>query len=163
MDPELQRLLSDLETRFDAELTRQEEEAAADLASGLRQDRLLRAELERCSAGRLLVEGLPADISVVGRDYVGSGWPLSCVTKIERAVVGLDGGGPAPLSRQDTLIEVVRRWQRARLRVEVVMAGGSVTGRLDRVAADHLLIGRDRGSVIAALPVVTSIRLVRGG
>lgn len=163
MDEEMQKLLVDLEARFDAELSRQEEEAAGDLAAGLRQDRLLRAELARGSAARLLVEGLPRDVSVVGRDYVGSGWPLSCVTKIERAVVVFDGTGSPPLMRDDTFIEVVRRWQRARLRVEVIMGGGSLTGILDRVAADHLLIGRDQGSVMAALPVVTSIKLVRGG
>ena len=163
MDEEMQKLLVDLEARFDAELSRQEEEAAGDLAAGLRQDRLLRSELARGSAARLLAEGLPRDVSVVGRDYVGSGWPLSCVTKIERAVVVLDGTGSPPLMREDTFIEVVRRWQRARLRVEVIMGGGSLTGMLDRVAADHLLIGRDQGSVMAALPVVTSIKLVRGG
>ena len=164
VDAEMERVLSEIEMKFDAELLRQEEEAADDLAAGLRQDRLLREELQRQSSALLLHDGRRQEVTVVGRDYVGSGWPLSCVTKIERAVVALQAVGATPADRADTLLEVVRRWQRARLRVELVLEGGSsVTGMLDRVAADHVLVGGPSGPLMVAIPVVVSIRLVRGG
>lgn len=163
MDSELERVLTEIEMRFDAELGRQEEEAAHDLAVGFRQDRLLRTELERESAAILSGDGRRQEVTVVGRDYVGSGWPLALVTKIERAVICLQGSSSPPVARDDTFIEVVRRWQRARLRVELSMKEGTVSGVLDRVAVDHLLIGTCSGPLMVPLPVVLSIRLVRGG
>lgn len=163
MDAELERVLAEIETKFDAELGRLEEEAVHDLAAGFRQDRLLRAELEREAAAIVFGDGRRHEVTVVGRDYVGTGWPLSCVTKIERAVVALQGSGSPPVSRDDTFIQVVRRWQRARLRVELSLGEDTVSGLLDRVAADHLLIGTRSSPLMVALPVVLSIRLVRGG
>lgn len=164
MDAELERVIAEIESRFDSELARQEEEAAEDLAAGLRQDRLLRAELRRRAAGLLIHDGGRSEITIVGRDYLGCGWPLSAVTKIERAVVALQDVGAPPATRDDTFIEVVRRWQRARLRVELTTAGEvPLSGTLDRVAGDHVLIETLAGPVIVALPVIGSVRLVRGG
>lgn len=164
MDAELERVLAELEVRFDSELARREEEEANGLAAGLRQDRLLRSELAR-SASALLVSGAREDVTVVGRDYAGAGWPLSCVTKIERAVVVLQsGGGSTPASREDSFIEVVRRWHRASLRVELDLGGGErPAGHLERVAADHVLLRTTTGQVIVPLPVIVAVRLVRGG
>ncbi len=164
VDAELERVLAELEVRFDSELARREEEEANGLAAGLRQDRLLRSELAR-SATALLVSGGRQDVTVVGRDYAGAGWPLSCVTKIERAVVVLQpGGGSPPLSRDDSFIEVIRRWQRAALRVELdVGPAERVVGQLERVAADHVLVRTTPGQVIVPLPVIVAVRLVRGG
>ena len=162
MDAELERVLSDLEARFDRELALRDEDEANDLAAGLRQDRLLRSELTR-SAGAVVAGGGREDVTVVGRDYAGTGWPLSRVTKIERAVVSLQAVGTPPLSRADCFIEVVRRWQRAGLRVELDLDGEQLVGRLERVAADHLLVRTSGGQLVVPLPVVVAVRLVRGG
>lgn len=163
MDAELRKVLAELESRFDSELARQVEEGANDLAAGLHQDLLARPALARGGAASLLDGGGRRELSVVGRDYVGCGWPLASITKIERAVVGLNDAGSPPTTREDTFVEVVRRWQRAGMRVEVVMEQDSTSGLLDRVAADHLLVRGCGGPVLVPLPTVLCVRLVRGG
>lgn len=163
MDAELDRVLAELESRFDAALARQEEQGANDLAAGLRQERLLRSELQTAAAAALVGGGARQQVSVVGRDYVGCGWPLGCVIKMEKAVVALEAAGSPPAARDDGFIEVVRRWQRAGLQVELEMDEGSATGMLDRVAADHILLRTRAYSLIVPLPAVVAVRLFRGG
>ncbi len=166
MDRELERVIARLEARFDAALARDEEEAAADLAASLRQDRTL-ADLVRAGDGLRLVEGdgaLPA-VTVVGADYCGTGIPVTCVRRLGSTPLLAEPQGSPPEARRDSLQEVARRWARAGWRVQVGLETDRLTGRLLQVGPDNLVLEGPPapGRLLVPLWLVSSIRLVREG
>lgn len=164
MDPELERVIARLEERFDAALAREEEEAAADLAVSLRQDRTL-SDLVRSGDGLRLVEGdgaLPV-VTVVGSDYCGTGMPLNCARRLGSTPLLAEPHGRPPEPRRDSLQEVARRWARAEQWVELELETGCVAGRLDQVGPDNLVVQGPAGTVIVPMWLVTAIRLAHEG
>jgi len=165
MDPQLEQVIARLEARFDAALAREEEEAAADLALSLRQDRPL-ADLIRDGGGLRVVEGdgAQAPVTVVGADYCGTGTPLTCICRLGSAPLVVEPAAPAPESLGDSLQEVARRWARGGQRVGLGLeTDGSLVGRLAQVGPDNLVLEGTAGRFIVPLWIVRSIRLVHEG
>ena len=164
MDKELERVIARLEARFDAALALEEEEAAADLAFSLRQDRNL-ADLVRDGGGLRLLEGDGAtpEVTVVGADYCGTGSPLDCLRRLGSAPLVTVPGGPGPQLRRDSLHEVARRWARVGSRVQVGLETDGLAGQLTQVGPDNLVLEGAPGRVIVPLWLVRSIRLVHEG
>ena len=164
MDKELERVIARLEERFDAALALEEEEAAADLAISLRQDRNLADLIRDGRCLRLLEgEGATREVTVVGVDYCGTGSPVSCLRRLGSApLLGVESG-PGPEFRPDSLQEVARRWARAARRVEVGLEADTLAGRLIQVGPDNLVLKAPAGQVIVPLWLVRSIRLVHEG
>ena len=164
MDKELERVIARLEARFDAALAMEEEEAAADLAFSLRQDRNL-ADLVRDGGGLRLLEGDGAtpQVTFVGADYCGTGSPLDCVRRMGSVPLLAVPAGPRPELRRDSLHEVARRWARMGSRVQVGLETDSVGGQLTQVGPDNMVLEAAAGRMIVPLWLVRSIRLVREG
>lgn len=164
MDQELERVIARLEARFDAALAREDEEAAGDLEVSLRQGRAF-ADLVRGGTSLRLLEGDGARplVTVVGADYCGTGTPLSSVRRLGSTPLLVDPDGDLPEARGDSLHEVARRWGRRNRRVEVALEKEAVGGRLVQVGPDCLVLEGAAGSVIVALWLVSSIRLVPEG
>lgn len=164
MDPELERVIARLEARFDAALAREEEEAAADLALSLRQDRTLSDLIRGGTALRLLgTDGARPAVTVLGADYCGTGIPLTCVSRLGSTPLLSDSQGPAPETRRDSLQEVARRWTRCGRTVELGLEAETVQGRLTQVGPDNIVLEAPAGTVIVPLWLVDSIRLVHEG
>jgi hypothetical protein len=165
MDPELEQVIARLEARFDAALAREEEEAAADLALSLRQDRLLADLIREGGALRVVVgDGALSPVTVVGTDYCGTGTPLSCLHRLGSAPLLAGAAGSTPEPRGDSLQEVTRRWARRGQRVELGLeTDGGLVGRLAQVGPDSLVLEGVGGRFIVPLWIVRSIRLVHEG
>ena len=164
MDKELEKVIARLEARFDAALALEEEEAAADLAASLRQDRNL-ADLARDSGGLRLYEGdgVTPQVTVVGADYCGTGSPLTYLRRMGSAPLLAVAQGSRPEFRRDSLHEVARRWARAGRRVQVGLETDSLAGVLKQVGPDNLVLEAAAGRVIVPLWLVRSLRLVHEG
>lgn len=161
MDYELERVIARLEQRFDAAVTREEEEAASDLAVSLEHDRSFARLVRAGSALRLLEgDGATPPISVIGSDYCGTGEPIGCIRRLGTAALITEEGGPRPALRRDTFQEVLRRWARSRPRIDLRLASGDLQGRLGPVGPDNLMMEGPGGRVIVPLGLVLAIRLV---
>ncbi len=165
MDPELEKVIARLEARFDAALAVEEEEAAADLAISLRQDRSLAELLRSGGALRLLdTDGAGSAVTVLGADYCGTGTPLACVRRLGSLPLLVENGGRPPETRRDSLQEVAPGWDRAGRRVLVGLdTAQNVSGRLIQVGPDNVVLEKGTGRLIVPLWSVGSIRLVHEG
>lgn len=164
MDRELERVIARLEARFEAALAREEEEAAADLALSLRQDRTLSDLIRGGGSLRLLgPDGARPPVTVLGSDYCGTGTPLTCVRRLGSTPLLSETRGPAPETRRDSLQEVARRWARCGRSVELGLEAGTLKGRLAQVGPDNMVLESPPGTLIVPLWLVDSIRLVHEG
>lgn len=141
-------LFGDLERRFDAGLLAEADAMAQDEARarhagrGLR-DRLLGAGLVAVVATRG-GEVLRLRVDAVGADWIAGAAaeggasaivPLPAIAWMQTRVVE---AAPPESRERAGLAVVLRELARRRAGVELVLAGGRVTGTIDRVAADHL-------------------------
>jgi hypothetical protein len=139
-DSPVDRLIASLDASFDASVAREEDEAATDLAFSLRQGRSLREAARGQPLALWTGGGGRVPVTAVGRDYVRAG---SLLARPEKVVLVCEGAAP-PHLREDALLEVLRRWARRGLEVEVAGSEGVLVGRLTCAAPDHLEIaGRD--------------------
>jgi hypothetical protein len=162
-DPQLHRLLSSLEATFEAAVTRQEEEAASDLAVSLRQDQTLQETLLRSGPVRLLLDGAHAvAVSVVGEDYVVAGDPPRLMQS--RAAAFVTGGeGNPPRRSRTSMLTLLRTWARSRATVDVLVDGRPYRGVLVQATAQHLTVEAAAGRLYVGADVLTEVRLVSGG
>lgn len=149
--------LERLGASFEAAIAREEEAAAADLAFSLRQDVDAREAIARSGRGWTLVglEGGMAALDEMGRDYVRAG---AVLVPFERAVLRSGPGAP-PGHDERTLAETLNAACRAGGTVLLSHDAGSVTGRLVRVAKDHVAVLSQAGETIVGLSAISSIRL----
>jgi hypothetical protein len=162
-DARLERLFESLGASFEAAVAREEEVAAQDLALALRNDRCLGDDLVGNGGATVVLGGWPQDrVTEVGRDYLGTGLPLGSVVVMDRAVVRRDGQGPAVRRSERNVVEVLRGWARAGVRVRALTSGGELTGRLVVVGRDYLVIKGVAGESLAGLDAVAAIRIVHG-
>jgi hypothetical protein len=158
-DPALDRLIASLDASFDASVARQEDEAASDLAFSLLQGRSFIEALRGRSLALCLPEGGRAPVVALGRDYVVGG---GMVVPLLRSVL-VAGSREPPSAREDSLLEVLRRWARAGREVEVSTASGTFAGTLVCAAEDHLELRSGRGQVLLGRRAVEWVRGARGG
>ena len=142
-----------LDAAFEAALAREDEVAATDLAFSLRQDVDVSAAIERSGSAWTLVGSGEARLPVdeVGLDYVMAG---SLLTRT-RAVTLRSAAGPAPRTTDATFLEVLGTWARAGARV----AASGLSGRLVRVAKDHVALSRGGRETIVGLAALEAVRL----
>ncbi|MCK9795057.1 hypothetical protein M1843_14995 [Isoptericola sp. 4D.3] len=145
-------LFADLEARFEAEEVAEREGAVAELTRAEQASIPLVDRLRAASGGVLRLElldgeGLEGTVSRVARAWVlldghgARGRVQHLVpTRALATVVGLGRSATPSGAMTDGLGlgHVLRGLQRDRARVLVRTAGGSVTGRIGRVGADHL-------------------------
>ena len=162
-----ERLFADLEARFDAEQAAEREGAVAELTRA-EQASVPLADRLRAAGGSVLRlelldgEGIEGRLARVAHTWLlldGNGArgrvqhlvPLAALG----SVVGLGRLATPSRARTDGLGlgHVLRGLQRDRARVLVRTAGGTVTGRIGRVGADHL----DVEEADRARPVVRTV------
>jgi hypothetical protein len=147
--------LAGLGASFEAELARDEEVSANDLAFSLRQD----GDLPSSLAGRgwaLVSEGealVPVD--EVGADYVMAG---SAIVPSATAVLRSRGHEP-PLHAERSLAEVLGHACRRGADLDVRAQGSLVAGRLVKVSRDHLVLLAGGEEIVVGLGAVELIRL----
>lgn len=145
--------VGEMEASFDAAVARDEDIAAADLAFSLRQDVDVREAVRRSGTAWALLEpdGARPPVDEVGLDYVRAGALLVRSTAATLRSVP----GSSPRSTDATLLEVLGDLCRRGAGVTV----NGTSGRLVRVAKEHLGIGREGTETIVGLAAVTSVRL----
>lgn len=162
-DPQVHRLLSSLEATFQAAVTRQEEEAAFDLAFSLAQDQTLQEVLLRNGSLRLLLDGGEAlPVATVGIDYVVAGTPPR-VTPSRSAAFVIGGEGKPPRHASTSFLVMLRRWARSRVPVAVLVHERTYTGDLIQATPDYLTLDAPTGRLIIGIGAVREIRLISGG
>lgn len=170
-------LFADLEAQL---VAARADEARAELSELVRAERatVQLADRLRATRGRpvrLHVGDLPGDPdAVVGGvlTEVGAGWVLVLEPGSRQALVPLVGvevvEGLAPhvspaageVERRLGLGVALRALGRDRVEVRVHTRGRAVTGRIDRVGADHLDLAPDRGGAVWTVPLA-AVRVVR--
>ena len=146
-----------LEASFEAGLAREEEVAAADLAFSLRQDVSLRDALARSATGWTVVTqgAAAAAVDEVGVDYVRAG---SLLVPSTRAVTRSTGDTP-PRVAETRLSELLGTACRAGAQATIATAGATSTGRLVRVAQDHVALRNEDTETVVGAAAVEWIRL----
>jgi hypothetical protein len=172
-DPRLQGLFTSLGATFEAEIARDEEEAAQDLAFSLRQGRSLADVLERGS-WQLQTPSGPRPISVVAVDYVVAGDVPAVIAPLDRAVfeAAADRSGsdhqakptdPSPARDMDsTFLQLLRSVARAGARARIESASGSVSGRLLWAGTDHVAVGAGHRQFAISLQAIDSVVIEEG-
>jgi hypothetical protein len=146
-DPGLDRVLAELEAAFDAAVTREEDEAAEDLAFSLLQDRPLRDSLIRSGpVSAFLPSGATRAVVAVGTDYVVCERPVPTVIPLRRTVLVRDAEGPVPRSADRDLVGLLRTWARRGAQVELDTDAGTFGGKLVSAGADHVVLAALVGS-----------------
>jgi hypothetical protein len=162
-DPQLHRVLASLEATFDAAVAREEEEAAADLALSLSQDRSLPESLLGSGPVQVVLDGGgTAPVSAIGDDYVAAG-SLVRLFRSQTATFVVGGDGDAPRRTPTSLLSVLRRCARFRDRVTVCLNGGVFNGRLVSAAPDHIVLDGAAGRFVIGVGAMREIRLVTEG
>ena len=158
-DGQLDKFIESLEATFDARVSRDEDEAAADLAFSLLQDQRLIDALGRLGPCDLRLPERPAaPITEIGEDYVRAG---DVVVPLESVIAQpAPDRGDRPATREASLLELLRRVARAGGRVEVAAGAQRLVGRLSRACADHVALATPRGELVLAAGVVQEIRIL---
>ena len=104
-------------------------------------------------------------MTLVGREHVGCGSPLSVVAPIGSAVTAVHETGVPPRATDLTLTQALRPWAEGRRRVEVSLCDGATAylGRLVLVASEHLIVERAGTQLVIPFCRIGSIRLSREG
>ncbi len=146
-----------LEASFEAGLARDEEIAATDLAFSLRQDVDLQTAVVRAGTGWTLADadGAAAAVDEVGVDYVRVG---TLIVRSSRAVLRSTGARP-PRPTATRFFETLGSACRAGAEVTIRTAHGSSSGRLVRVAQDHVAVRNGEVDAVVGLAAVESVRL----
>lgn len=157
---ELSTFLRKLEDSFDAQLARAEDEAAADLAFALRQDKTLRQRLERRPC-QIWVDGSWHDVAAVGPEVLVIGDPTRILVHSSTACLREASGNP-PRSAPSWL-SVLRALAREGAEVELIsLVGARAAGRLIAASADHLWVDGPHGWAAFSAATIGGVRLVRG-
>lgn len=145
--------LDGLGASFSAALARDEELAAADLAFSLRQDVDVHAAVARSRCGWVAAGagGSTHRVEEVGVDYVLAG---TLVLRTRAAVLRSDAG-PPPRTTDRTFLELLGAACRAN--ADVAVEGAS--GRLVRVAKDHVAVRKAGVETIVGLDALDWVRL----
>lgn len=148
MDPRLQRLFTSLGATFEAEIARDEEEAAEDLAFSLRQGRSLADVLERGS-WHLMTPAGRRPVSFLGADYAVA--DPAIVVPLGSAVFAASDE-PSQVDVSDgTLLQFLRSLARSGALVEVTSHAGVFGGRLLWTGTDHVVVDTGAGRIAIAL------------
>lgn len=164
MDRDAERFLRGLDARLDAAVARHDDEAAADLAFSLSQDRSLHETVARLSVAVLQGAGMGRrEITELGQDYVACGRPVDLAAPLARAVVRGRPGRTVVEVGERRLVELLRGWVRAGARVHVQTDHAALEGVLRRAARDHIVVETLDGAWdVVGLSAVASIRWARG-
>ena len=161
----LDQVFAGLETEFEANIARAEDEAASDLALSLVQDRSLPDALIAAGRVQLRLDDLQLPIAEIGPDHLlarnAGGEPV--LVPLDNVVVAV---GPTPISPTRaaiSLVERLRGWSRRGGEVEATTAQGRVSGQLRAAGRDHVSVRAVGGDVIVAVGALRSIRLLRPG
>lgn len=146
-------LLADLDALFGAEIARQEDEAADDLAVSLKADRHLVEVLADGSFDIAMGERTVA-IDSVGRDFVQGGEFLVPFGRYH--FIASSGGRTR--STDLSFVDCLRSIARAKVDVELGLGARTLQGVLSSVAPDHLVVGERAGSVVVPLGSVSWVR-----
>jgi hypothetical protein len=170
-DPRLQRLFTSLGATFEAEIARDEEEAAHDLAFSLRQGRSLTDVLERGS-WRLLTPAGPRPITLVGADYVVAGGVPAVVAPLDRAAFDAEGeprsvhdkvaeNAPPP-AVDATFLQLLRSLARVAAPVRIGCRAGPLSGRLLCAGTDHVAVEAPHRRMAISLQAIDWIVVEEG-
>jgi hypothetical protein len=160
LDPRLQRLFTSLGATFEAEIARDEEEAAEDLAFSLRQGRSLADVLER-NSWQLVTPAGPRQVTGVGKDYVVAGGRPLLVAPLSKAAF-VSAHGAKPLVSDNTLLQLLRSLARSGARVEIGLSSGTFGGRLLWTGTDHVVVETARRRTAVGLGAIEWVRLEEG-
>ncbi len=147
-------LLSDLDALFGAELARQEDEAADDLAISLRADRHL-AEVLTEGPFAVVLDQRTIPLERVGRDFIEGGGFIAPFDRHRFVTSAGERARPTDLS----LVECLRSLARAGTPVELALEDGTVDGALVGAAPDHLVVAGKTGVVVVPIGSVRWARL----
>lgn len=150
-------LLADLDALFGAEIARQEDEAADDLAISLQSDSRLPEVLARGSFQLVLGERT-IPVESVGRDFVESGTFIVPLGRYHFIASTGERTRPAHLGFVDRL----RLLARSRAAVELSLEGQTLRGRLSTVSPEHLVIDARAGSAIVPLGAIRWVKVSPG-
>ena len=141
----------------EAGLARDEEIAAADLAFSLRQDVDVQTALARAGSAWVLAgrDAAAARVEEVGADYVRCGRVL---VPSSHAILRSTAERP-PRAVARRVLEVLGSACRAGADVTIETARGSSSGRLVRVAKDHVAVRSGDVEMVVGLAAVESVRL----
>lgn len=149
----LKGLLADLDALFGAQIARQEEEAADDLAISLRADRRL-AEVLTSDAFALVVNERTVPVERVGRDFVQCG---EFVAPFDRShFIACSNGGARAIDL--SFVECLRSLARGRATVEFGLGDRILQGVLSSVGADHAIARARTGSVVVPLGSISWVK-----
>ncbi len=149
--------LDALEASFEAGLAREEETAAADLAFSLGQDVDVREAILRSRGGWAvsIAEGAWIRVDEVGVDYVGAG---DLVVPAARAALR-SGETPAPRATDRRFLELLGTLCRGGAEVDIESHLLTGSGRLLRVAKDHVAMKNGMGETIVGLGSIQAVRI----
>ena len=160
-DPRLHRLFTSLGASFEAQIARDEEEAAHDLAFSLRQGRALGEILER-GPWLLITPGGPRRVRAVGNDFVVAGGVPALVAPLDRGVFEAGRGGDNPATVSGTFLQLLRSQAREGATVEMGHEAGRLSGRLLWAGTDHVAVETARSHTVVALRAIEWISFEEG-
>jgi hypothetical protein len=161
-DHRVDGLLQSLGATFDAAIAREEEEAAADLAMSLRQDRSLADVLMRSPWRVVLRPGFSPRLDVVGPDHVVASGGGRHVIPLRWLEVTPDATARPPDRDSRLLVEVLRDVARSGRDVSVLGPGGDHRGVLRWVGTDHLALETHRGLFLLPLEGLRRLTVKEG-
>ena len=147
-------LLADLDALFGAEMARQEDEAADDLAISLKADRHL-AEALTDGSFELVMDERRIAVERVGLDFVQCGEFLVPFGRFHF----VSSAGESPRSVNLRFIDRMRHLARAGSAVELALGGQTLRGPLISVAPDHLVVEARAGAAVMPIGSVSWVRL----
>ena len=157
-DTRLLRLLSSLEVQFDAAVTREEDDAASDLALSLRQGLALRDVMRR-GPWVARVHGARRPVVLVGSDFVACDGPDTILLPYRRLVVAPAETGDVPRGSPLSLLDALRRLCRSGVVAEICAGAEALRGRLIQVGPDHAAVEHRSGRSFVALDAVDYVRI----
>lgn len=147
-------LLADLEATFSASIARNEDEAADDLAIGLRADGALEETLTSRGVD-VIVDGERTPVRTVATDHVIAGTTLISFGAGSFVVTA----GPRPRASNQSLQQTLHACARVRKVVEISLRDRRISGRLLVAGRDHVLVASEVGDQIVSLDAVVWVRL----
>lgn len=151
-------LFADLSAAFDAQLERQESDAASDLALSLSHDADLHEALSDGEPVVAVIEGASHRVTRVARDYVVA-QPGDLAIRFEEAIFLRPGSGAAPEISESSLAQLLHARVRRGAWVRCCTRGLEHEGRLTQVGRDHLVVGMGPRRRVIPLGSVRWIRL----
>lgn len=158
---DVEGLIRSLGARFEAEVAREEDLAADDLALSLIQGRSLVEVASRQPSLEAVLEGEGRlQVLELGLDHVVVGPPPGAIVPLD-AVVLTAGGTASCEVTQRGLIERLRDHVRPAAEVEVGLGRASIRGTLKAVGPDHLRVESLGQTYLIPISRATRVRVVR--